>query len=147
MNYILTLSLFLYIPLAIFYLMMTVATYRRRRLHQVADYFLVFYLGLSFVETLALLINELGGFNIFVSALKHNLPLYGLLLLTGLLLNLTLLLFRKEGPGWQWLLLTTAWVLGVDQQRRRVSLTMVRPGSKSDQPPRAKDVKTTPPSD
>ncbi|MEA2008051.1 MAG: GAF domain-containing protein, partial [Chloroflexota bacterium] len=92
--------------------MLTLTAYRGRRLHQLADYFLILYLGLSFVETLVLLIHKLDGFDIFVPALRRNLPLYGLLLLTGLLINITLILFQKKGPAWHWVAFAAIWVVG-----------------------------------
>ncbi|OQY32793.1 MAG: hypothetical protein B6I38_04260 [Anaerolineaceae bacterium 4572_5.1] len=112
MNYLLILPLFIYIPLATFYLMLTVTTYRGRRLHQLADYFLILYLGLSFVETLVLLINELDVLDVFVPALRRNLPLYGLLILTGLLINITIILLQKKGPAWSWVIFAAVWIVG-----------------------------------
>ncbi len=113
MNDILVLPLILYVPLAVFYLAVTVSAYRRKRLHQAADYFLIFYLALSFVEMLVLTLACLGILEIFIPPVKGNLPRYELLLLAGLFLNLSLLLFQKKGPGWTWLSLSLAWLLAV----------------------------------
>lgn len=113
MDFLFVLSLVIYIALAAFYLMLTLTTYRGRRLHQLADYFLVLYLGISFVETLILLIEQVVGFDFFVPSLRRNLPLYGMLLLTGVLINITIILFKKEGPAWLWLVFAGVWVLGV----------------------------------
>lgn len=112
-NFSIFLLFFLYVPLALFYLVSTVTAYRRKRLHQAADYFLVLYLGLSFVEVAALILEKLGTFEVFVSPLNSNLPRYGVLLLAGLFLSLSLLLFQKQGPGWAWLSIDGVWVLGI----------------------------------
>ncbi|MBS1250801.1 MAG: Alkaline phosphatase synthesis sensor protein PhoR [Chloroflexi bacterium] len=107
------LPLLLYIPLAAFYLVSTVINFLRKRLHQAADYFLVLFLGISFLETLLLILQTVGVFEVFIPPVEENLPHYGILLLVGLCLSLSLLLFKKKGPGWIFLGLDLVWIAGI----------------------------------
>ncbi|MDZ7845123.1 MAG: GAF domain-containing sensor histidine kinase [Anaerolineales bacterium] len=114
----LTLAALYYLCLMVFFLLLIVHSFKNLRIYKLGDYLLIFYLGLSGLIVLNLLVAELGWTAVFLSAFARHLPLYGLLLLSGFLFLLTRAIFPGKRFGW-WpvllslLLLSGALVLDV----------------------------------
>jgi len=104
MEAILTLKALIYICLAIYSASLIFNALRKLRIYKIADYLLVGMLGLFFLMTLVLLASELKMWDFLNPGLRAHLPLYGLLVFSGVIFALTYSVFWTENPGWLWLI-------------------------------------------
>ncbi len=103
MKLILTLPALFYICLAFYCLRLIVNALKKLRVYKIADYLLIFLLGLFFLVILVLFGSELGWWTIIRPGLIPQLPIYFLVLISGVIFSLTYAVFQNEHPGWTWL--------------------------------------------
>ncbi|MFO7944050.1 MAG: GAF domain-containing sensor histidine kinase [Anaerolineales bacterium] len=105
MNTSMTLPALFYLLIALFYFVTMLGALRKLRIYKIADYLLVFFLLVSFLISMLLFSQELGWLRVFVEGVSRRLPWYGLILLSGILHNLTHAVFQEQNPGWARMLL------------------------------------------
>lgn len=100
-----TLPALFYLIITLFYFTATLGALGKLRVYKIADYLLVFYLITSCFTTLVYFAQEMGWLRVLLEEVSRHIPLYGLLLLSGIFHNLTYAVFHEENPGWAWILL------------------------------------------
>ncbi|MFL7813185.1 MAG: ATP-binding protein [Anaerolineales bacterium] len=106
MNGILTLAALIYICLTLYGGFLLVNALRKLRIYKKADYLLVVLLTLYTLINIVLLGSELSWWDYIHPGVRLQLPLYGILLIGGVIYALTQTVFRTENPGWLWLIIT-----------------------------------------
>jgi signal transduction histidine kinase len=104
MNSMLTLPALFYFCIGIYGLVLLVNAVRKLRVYKMADYLLVFLLGLFLLINIILFGNELSGWMNLHQGVRIHLPWYGMLLFSGVLYALSYAVFKKETPTWTWLI-------------------------------------------
>ena len=100
MNSILTLPALIYLCTAIYCISLIVNALRKLRVYKLADYLLVFMLGLFLIILIVLIGRELSWWDFLNKGVRFHLPWYGLLLFSGVIFALTFSIFNQENPGW-----------------------------------------------
>jgi signal transduction histidine kinase len=104
MNFNLTLPALLYFCLAVYSLSLISNAVRKLRTYKIADYLLVLLLVLFFGINLVLIGSESGWWDFLNQGIRLQLPIYGMLLISGVIFALTYAVFQNENPGWTWLI-------------------------------------------
>jgi signal transduction histidine kinase len=108
MNSILTIPAIFYICLAVYSLSLTVNALRKLRIYKIADYLLVFMLGLFLLITMILFGSELSWWEFLGQGIRLRFLWYAMLLFSGVIFGLTSAVFKTENPGWTWLIISLA---------------------------------------
>ncbi len=110
MNGILTLAALIDICLAVYGGFLLINALRKLRIYKKADYLLVILLTLFILIMVVLLGSELSWWDFIHSGIRLQLPLYGILLISGVIYALTQTVFRTEDPGWLWLIISLGMI-------------------------------------
>jgi len=111
MKGILTLAALIYLCLAAYGVFLLVNAFKKLRIYKKADYLLVVLLTLFAIITIILLGSELSWWNFLHPGVQLQLPLYGILLIGGVIYALTEAVFWSETPGWVWLVVSVGVIL------------------------------------
>ena len=111
MNTFLTVKALFYICLALYGATLIFNAVRKLRIYKIADYLLVIMLGLFFLITLVLLGSEMNWWDFLNPGVQLHLPGFCLILFSGVILALTIAVFRTEHPGWSWLVVSLGIVV------------------------------------
>jgi signal transduction histidine kinase len=106
MKFTLTIPAIFYICLAVYCISLIVKAIRKLRIYKIADYLLVFLLGLFLLITVILFGTELNWWVFLDQGLRMRLPWYAMILFSGVIFGLTSSVFRTERPGWAWLIIS-----------------------------------------
>jgi len=111
MKGILTLAALIYLCLAAYGVFLLVNAFKKLRIYKKADYLLVVLLTLFTLLTIILLGSELSWWNFLHPGVQLQLPLYGILLIGGVIYALTEAVFWSETSGWVWLVVSVGVIL------------------------------------
>ena len=100
----LTLPALFYLCIGIYGLVLLINAVRKLRVYKMADYLLVFLLGLFLIINIILFGNELSWWIGLHQGVRIHLPWYGMLLFSGVLYALSYAIFKNESPKWIWLI-------------------------------------------
>jgi signal transduction histidine kinase len=104
MNSMLTLPALFYICIGIYGLVLLINAVRKLRVYKMADYLLVFLLGLFLLITIILFGTELSWWMILHKGIRLHFAWYGMLLFSGVIYALSFAIFKNEPPKWTWLI-------------------------------------------
>ena len=104
MNFIPTLPALFYFCLAVYSISLIVNAIKKLRVYKIADYLLVILLALFLIITLVLIGSELNWWDFLDQSISSQLPIYNLLLISGVIFALTYAVFQNENPGLIWLI-------------------------------------------
>lgn len=104
MNSFLTLPALYFFCLAVYSFSLIINAFKKLRAYKIADYLLVMLLILFFIVTLVLIGSELKWWEFLNLGIRSQLPIYSMLLISGVIFALTYAVFQNENPGWTWLI-------------------------------------------